>query len=526
MAAPRIPDAELSARIAQLQPMVDTGVLLLETVARALATGPFAISLLDRDGIALWTKSQDMRPEWRIAAGDDCARLLGPDGTLHPALGATFHERAGVRCEVHSVEGAEGEVVGAVALCVPVGVPPPDHRTVIAVAAQSITSRTRAAARPASATREERHRRWLAEIVRQTPAAIVVADAKTGRVVLANRKAEEIFGTTLARTGVLSFADGPHFAPRRPDGRELAFDEYPMVRVLSRGVTITEEELLLRAGGREVNVLLSATPIRDGDEIAAIVLTLQDVTERRAAERERERLLAAEREARALAEEAARLRERVLTVVGHDLRQPLSAVLLAIDSLAADPALSGYREVLKKTRRAAGRIDAMIRDVLDFGSVVAGTGLRVGIQEADLIGISEAAVEELQVVDPELDVQVEATGDCRGIWDEGRMEQVVTNLLVNAARYGDRSRIHLRLRGLDGHVELQVRNRGEPIPAELLEKIFKPFTRGSSRGAGLGLGLYIVREIARAHGGEVAVRSGPEETEFTVTLPRRKAAAG
>jgi signal transduction histidine kinase len=124
--------------------------------------------------------------------------------------------------------------------------------------------------------------------------------------------------------------------------------------------------------------------------------------------------------------------------------------------------------------------------------------------------------------------ELEVTGDTQGTWDGVRLQQVLRNLVGNAINYGAADTpIHVVLTGDKTHVNIEVRNRGTAIEKEILNQIFDPLKRGVGKSddddsrAGLGLGLYIVREIAAAHGGEASVRSDKGETVFAVRLPRR-----
>ena len=119
---------------------------------------------------------------------------------------------------------------------------------------------------------------------------------------------------------------------------------------------------------------------------------------------------------------------------------------------------------------------------------------------------------------------MEATGDVSGEWDANRLAQAISNLVRNAITHGE-GEVRLRLQDAGDGVEVHVHNRGEPIPADRLPFIFQPFERGSNEGRGLGLGLYIVRAIASAHGGRVeATSSTAEGTTFRLCLPRRQPA--
>ncbi|HEY3446887.1 MAG TPA: ATP-binding protein [Myxococcales bacterium] len=523
----RIPEVELSARIAQLHPLLARAEPHLEALCEVLDPGPYGLLLIDWDGIALWCRDRgNDRGEHGLGPGVDCAGLFGAEEGQRPALLAkaeTFRlERGGVVHLGEPVTVAGRGLVGFLVLCEPKEIGP-GHEGLLRLAARAL-SRLAAAKEPVPDS-HERHARWLAAIMKQIPAALVVADARTGRIVMASKHAEDLFGGPMTSLGRLHDGEGSPFAPRTPEGRPLEMSEFPLLRAARTGEAVCGQELVLRVGpDRDARVVLSVAPVLEDGHPGALVITLEDVTARRAAEQERESILAAERQARESAEASGKVRERMVAALGHDLRQPLAAVMLALDALESEEKLDAdLRSILRKTRRSAGRIEAMIRDLLDFSGAVAGLALQVVPQEADLRGIAESVVEELQVVDPKLQVNIRVAGSLRGSWDEGRLEQVLTNLLTNAARYGEPgSPVEVRLAGDDAEVSVEVCNRGESIPAEVQERLFQPFVRASRKGPGLGLGLFIVREIARAHGGSVSLRSCPAEgTVFTVNLPRR-----
>jgi signal transduction histidine kinase len=120
-------------------------------------------------------------------------------------------------------------------------------------------------------------------------------------------------------------------------------------------------------------------------------------------------------------------------------------------------------------------------------------------------------------------IKLEKAGDLSGSWDPNRLAQAISNLVRNAVTHGE-GEVLVRVREAGQQVELQVHNAGEPIPPDRLPLIFQPFERGNNEGRGLGLGLYIVRAIATAHGGTVDAASSPNEgTTFRLSLPRRRA---
>jgi signal transduction histidine kinase len=168
----------------------------------------------------------------------------------------------------------------------------------------------------------------------------------------------------------------------------------------------------------------------------------------------------------------------------------------------------------------------MIRDILDFTRGRLGGRIPLNRQPTDLEVISRSVVDEIQTGHPTARVVVETAGKLTGDWDPARIEQALSNLLANAVQHGG-SDIKLIASGEDlDQVVVTVSNGGRPIPPEQLPDLFAPFktVRENSSTSGLGLGLFIVREIVQAHNGSVAVTSSSEGTAFTFRLPRSEAA--
>ena len=222
---------------------------------------------------------------------------------------------------------------------------------------------------------------------------------------------------------------------------------------------------------------------------------------------------------------SAELRERLIGVLGHDLRNPLSAIDASAVLLQRDKALGpGGARAAERIRKSASRMERMLSDILDFARSSLGGGLPVYRGRVNLHDVCRSTLEELQVTWPERRFELSVQGDPWGEWDGDRLAQVVGNLVSNALRHGeDDTPVRVELLGLQGEVRLGVHNAGPPIPSELRARLFQPFQHGpTARGGGsVGLGLYIVREVARAHGGDVEVHSASGEgTRFTVRLPR------
>ncbi|MCP3137701.1 sensor histidine kinase [Pyxidicoccus xibeiensis] len=217
-------------------------------------------------------------------------------------------------------------------------------------------------------------------------------------------------------------------------------------------------------------------------------------------------------------------RERLLGIVGHDLRNPLGNITLTTQLLlrreaVPDVVLTGVRRIAT----SADRMTRMIDDLLDFTRASMGGGIPLDRRPTDLCWLVQETVAEFELTHPGRVVLACARGAHTGAWDPGRLAQVVSNLVGNALVHGDEDspvRVELRADGPD--VELSVHNDGPPVPAELLPRIFDPFKQaGRDAGRrGLGLGLYIVQHLVRAHGGSITASSSAEEgTRFIVRLP-------
>ena len=184
------------------------------------------------------------------------------------------------------------------------------------------------------------------------------------------------------------------------------------------------------------------------------------------------------------------------------------------------------RAVGARIKRSAERIQRVVADFLDLARAGFGAQMPVAPEPLDLGEVVRATVEELQIAYPDRRLVVHRRGDLAGAWDRARMGQMVSNLVANAIQHGD-DPIVVTAEAQGDVVVVSVANRGEPIPEAALPSLFEPFRRGfadSSDKARLGLGLFIVAEIARRHGGEVDVSSTRQETVFTIRLPRAPSA--
>ncbi|MFC0240840.1 GAF domain-containing sensor histidine kinase [Rhodopseudomonas telluris] len=221
--------------------------------------------------------------------------------------------------------------------------------------------------------------------------------------------------------------------------------------------------------------------------------------------------------------QTAELREQFIAVLGHDLRNPLAAIDAGTRVLEKAPARAP--EVLGLMRNAVARMSGLIDDVMDFARGRLGDGLSLRNQSLQpLLPLVEQVVSELRATAPDRDIELHADLAVPVSCDAGRIAQLLSNLLANAVTYGAPDQpVRVVARSDAELFELSVSNAGEPIPAPALKRLFQPFYRGEVEPAkqGLGLGLYIASEIARAHGGTLSATSTPQETRFVFSMPVR-----
>lgn len=184
--------------------------------------------------------------------------------------------------------------------------------------------------------------------------------------------------------------------------------------------------------------------------------------------------------------------------------------------------------------RSVAQMKALLDDLMEFTTHRLGKGLRLSPSHMQLEHFARNTLDEIDAISSERELILQSDGDLNGEWDPRRLHQALSNLVFNALKYGfPSSPVWVALDGTGDDVLLTVRNTGKPIAASLLPKLFDPLVRDDSReeseatdssaqvaGANLGLGLYVVREIATAHGGSVEVTSNASGTEFTLRLPR------
>ncbi len=219
----------------------------------------------------------------------------------------------------------------------------------------------------------------------------------------------------------------------------------------------------------------------------------------------------------------AELREQFIAVLGHDLRNPLAAIDAGTRALRKLPTDERAGPLLSMILRSTGRMSGLIGNVLDFARGRLGDGLLVHRKpDTDLTAALTHVIDELRAASPGRVIDSELTLDRPVYCDGPRIAQLCSNLLANALSHGDpNGPVRVVAESSPEAFELRVMNRGTPIPPQWMARLFQPFSRASARPGqeGLGLGLYIAAEIARAHGGTLEAISSDEETRFTLRIP-------
>jgi PAS domain S-box-containing protein len=274
------------------------------------------------------------------------------------------------------------------------------------------------------------------------------------------------------------------------------------------------------------DVVITALRNEAGETIGFAKVT-RDLTQRQHADEERRRLDAE----RVRAEEALRIRDEFLSIASHELKTPLTALqieLYAMRDVGGPAADERLTRKLARASRNADRLSRLIEMLLDVSRIATGR-LTLRPEPFDLADAVNQVAETMRgtAEQSRCELTCRAMGPILGTWDRLRVEQIVMNLLSNAFKYGAGAPVVLTASVETGEAVISVRDHGPGIPSADLERIFERFERGSPRRdqGGLGLGLYVSREITRAHGGAIAGRNLPDGGAlFTVRLPIREAA--
>ena len=380
------------------------------------------------------------------------------------------------------------------------------------------------------AERDSAHQRLLA-VLEQTPLAIGIVDAATGRFLFINGEAERILGMRPTTSKALD-PEADEYSGFHPSGAPVASHEWPTARALRSGEVVRDEVIRVVPRNKPpVEVMVNSGPVYDaGGKIVAAVLVFRDVTVQRKAEDELRR-------AHEAAAAGNRAKSEFLAVMSHELRTPLNAIgghIQLIEMGVHGPINDAQREALTRVQRSQRHLLSLINDLLNLSRIETG---RVEYELSELpieslIGEAVAMIEPLlashkldcDIVDspyaPDASLVVRA--------DREKAQQILLNLLSNAIKFTpDGGRITVEARRSDdrpGMAAIRVSDSGVGIPSTKIESIFEPFVQLGSRPAnpsvGLGLGLSISRDLARGMGGDLKASSDTSSgATFTLLLP-------
>lgn len=362
------------------------------------------------------------------------------------------------------------------------------------------------------------------------PIGLAFALDRQCRVVMHNAAMTALFGPPPP-----SMADGDAAAAAPPQqvqvqvlwrGEPLARAQQPLQRAASQGEVMPAIELEVRLPGQLPRfVIAQAVPLLDDNgrprgAIGAVV----DISDRTQAERERAALAEREKAARLEAESASRAKDEFLAMLGHELRNPLSAIASAVEVLnRVDVDSATGRDARHIIGRQTRHLARLMEDLLDVARVISGK-VALSRQAVDLAALVDRLLHTLELVGASSQHRLSTA--LQPVWvqaDVTRIEQIVSNLVTNAIKYTPAGKgVHISVAQEDAQAVLRVRDEGMGIPPALLPHVFDLFVQGERtldrRAGGLGIGLTLVRRLVELHGGSVHASSSPQGSEFTMRL--------
>jgi PAS domain S-box-containing protein len=352
-------------------------------------------------------------------------------------------------------------------------------------------------------------------LLESVPDAMVIAD-EAGIIVHVNGGAERLFG--YPRDEVVGKPIEILLPARFRTMHQVhrgGYQAAPRTRPMGLGLDLSG----LRKDGGEFDAEISLAPIPVNGR-TCVIAAVRDVTERKKLERRA-------REWRKAKEEV-RERDEFLSIASHELRTPVTVLQLQLQLLhrAARRSMEELPQLLEgkveALERQTRRIALLVNELLDVSRMRLGT-LELRYEPLDLAEVARETAEHVRLTVTPARAGIElALSPATGLWDRLRLEQVITNLLVNAAKFGEGKPITLSVDAAGRVARLKVVDHGIGIPVEHQARVFDRFERAvpSQHFGGLGLGLYVVRQIVEAHGGAIPVESAPGAgAVFTVELP-------
>jgi PAS domain S-box-containing protein len=368
----------------------------------------------------------------------------------------------------------------------------------------------------------------LGAIVESSDDAII-SKTLDGIITSWNRAAERLFGYTAQE------AIGKSILMIIPPERYS--EETTILSRLSRGERIEHFETQRASkDGKILEISVTISPVLDSTgRIIGASKIAREITERKRLERERERILDAERHAREEAQRINRVKDEFLATLSHELRTPLNAIMGWSQLMAGGTMNSAeMKEAGEIIERNARTQKQLIEDLLDMSRIISGK-LRLDVQRVEPITVIEAAIETVRPSADAKGIEIETSFDPKVgavSGDPARLQQIVWNLLSNAVKFTPSGgRIQVVYRRVNGHMEVSVLDTGQGIKPDFLPHLFARFSQADSstnrKHGGLGLGLAIVKQLVELHGGTIEAESEGEGkgSTFTIRLPLRLAPA-
>lgn len=343
----------------------------------------------------------------------------------------------------------------------------------------------------------------------------LIADEKN-RIIRSNQRVSDWLGISPAEI------KGKKFSDLLSIGSKIYFETHlsPLLKIQGHFDEILVE--LSGLDGKRLKIFINAKESGTKDNGSKLIYyTLLEASDRIQFEKNlqdsknsTEKELVAERE-------NVLLREQLIAVLGHDLRNPLGAITMTVDYLGRLVKDEKQKKLLGILKQSSYRMNELIGNVMDFARTRLGEGIVISLREVDLKPVLHHVVEELKYQFPDREITVDLSLEDPIYCDADRIAQLASNLLANALTHGNaEAPVYFTASNLDRKLEISVTNEGDPIPESLQAILFTPFKREADRPSnnGLGLGLYIADQIARAHGATLSFTSTEEKTCFTFLM--------
>lgn len=351
-----------------------------------------------------------------------------------------------------------------------------------------------------------------------------------GRVTFMNPAAQRMFGWTLEEMLGRRMHDVTHHS--RPDGRPFPREECAGFQVIKQGTMLSEfEDAFIRKDGSFFDVVYSSSPLKSEGEITGLVVVFRDISDRKQAEQERARLLQAERDARAEAEKANRLKDEFLATLSHELRNPLNVVIGYAEILRRSDGNHDQSFVLKAAetiRRNALAQAQLVSDLLDLSRLQMGK-LSLNREPVSLSTIIADAIETVREEASAKQISLDMDLDQEPLVVEGdpiRLGQIAWNLLNNAIKFAPaQGKVRIALTHENCSALLVIEDNGQGIAPEFLPHVFEIFRQADAsiarKQGGLGIGLALVKQLAEMHHGQVWAESAGvgKGARFSVRIP-------